>query len=269
MNETWATGNLEHWLRPTADPAWHLREIGYDRTREADIETCFAIGNGLLGVRASRAISRGPTWVTYQKHLTWASWPRTYVAGLFDTPNVLPPVPSLVPTPDWLRLRIWVDDELVSLSCGHLQKHQRTLDIRLGLLLTEWEQRLPAHHVVSVRTLRMVSLAERALALQLLRLRIDGDAAKVRLEASFEQAGSIELKWTWTWQQEFGQVADFIRLSAFAKGGENEDDTQRRAAHAITQAEAAGWRAVLTAHEQAWMERWRLADIEIAGDAKI
>jgi trehalose/maltose hydrolase-like predicted phosphorylase len=311
MNETWATGNLEHWLRPTADPAWHLREIGYDRTREADIETCFAIGNGLLGVRASRAISRGPTWVTYQKHLTWASWPRTYVAGLFDTPNVLPPVPSLVPTPDWLRLRIWVNDELVSLSCGHLQKHQRTLDIRLGLLLTEWEQRLPAHHVVSVRTLRMVSLAERALALQLLRLKIDGDAAKVRLEASFEQAGSTlelvrvergaalwrtaesgktlaiaararldvdrqflsketsELKWTWTWQQESGQVADFIRLSAFAKGGENEDDTQRRAAHAITQAEAAGWRAVLTAHEQAWMERWRLADIEIAGDAKI
>lgn len=309
MNETWATGNLEHWLRPTADPAWHLREIGYDRTREADIETCFAIGNGLLGVRASRAISRGPTWVTYQKHLTWASWPRTYVAGLFDTPNVLPPVPSLVPTPDWLRLRIWVNDELVSLSCGHLQKHQRTLDIRLGLLLTEWEQRLPAHHVVSVRTLRMVSLAERALALQLLRLKIDGDAAKVRLEASFEQAGSTlelvrvehgaalwrtaesgktlaiaararldvdrqflsketsELKWTWTWQQESGQVADFIRLSAFAKGGENEDDTQRRAAHAITQAEAAGWRAVLTAHEQAWMERWRLADIEIAGDA--
>ena len=157
----------------------------------------------------------------------------------------------------------------------------------------------------------MVSLAERALALQLLRLKIDGDAAKVRLEASFEQAGSTlelvrvehgaalwrtaesgktlaiaararldvdrqflsketsELKWTWTWQQESGQVADFIRLSAFAKGGENEDDTQRRAAHAITQAEAAGWRAVLTAHEQAWMERWRLADIEIAGDAKI
>ena len=37
-------------------------------------------------------------------------------------------------------------------------------------------------------------------------------------------------------------MADFIRLSAFAKGGENEDDTQRRAAHASTQAEAAGWR---------------------------
>ena len=188
--ETSASDCLESWLTPTADPAWQLVEGGYDPAREAEIETWFAIGNGLLGVRASRAISRGATWVTYQHHLNWASWPRTYVAGLFDTPNVLPPVPGLVPAPDWLRLRIWINDQLLSLRTGELQAHRRTLELRRGLLLTDWVQRQPGGHRVRMQTLRAVSLADRALAMQLLRLAIEGEPARVRLEASFEFTGS-------------------------------------------------------------------------------
>ncbi len=159
--ETSARERLESWLAPTADPAWRLVESDYDPAREAEIEASLAIGNGLLGVRASRAISRGATWVTYQHHLTWASWPRTYVAGLFDTPNVLPPVPGLVPAPDWLRLRIWVNDQLLLLRRGELQIHRRTLDLRRGMLLTNWVQKQPAGALVRVQTLRAVSLADR------------------------------------------------------------------------------------------------------------
>ena len=90
-----ASDDLERWLSPAADSAWQLVETGYDPSREAQIEACFAVGNGLLGVRAARAISRASSWVTYQNQLVWASWPRTYVAGLYDTPNVLPAVPGL------------------------------------------------------------------------------------------------------------------------------------------------------------------------------
>ena len=39
-----------------------------------------------------------------------ASWPRCYVAGLFDRPNTEPPVPALVPVADWSRLRLVLDD---------------------------------------------------------------------------------------------------------------------------------------------------------------
>jgi len=87
-------------------------------------------------------VSRGPTWVTYQHHLTWASWARTYVAGLYDTPNVLPPVPGLVPAPDWLRARIWVNDNLVLLRSGELRNYHRTLDLRHGRNVPS---RMPAH----------------------------------------------------------------------------------------------------------------------------
>ena len=93
-----AQQQIEQWvdgaLRPTADPGWVLEVPRYDPIRESDVESRFAIGNGFLGMRGARAASRGPMWVSWLHTLNWASWPRTYVAGLFDTPNTVPPVPA-------------------------------------------------------------------------------------------------------------------------------------------------------------------------------
>jgi len=305
-----AHDRVGHWMAPHPDPVWQLIEVGYDPAREAQIEACFAISNGLLGSRASRAVSRGPTWVTYQHHVTWASWPRTYVAGLYDTPNLLPPVPGLVPAPDCFRVRIWVDDCLVLLRSGELQTYRRTLDLRRGLLLIAWVQRAPDGHVVRVESLRAVSLADRAIAVQLLRLSVDGEATRVRLEASLESSGSAldllysqrgsavwrtaesektlaissraglidrsvtaetktAMKGTWVWEQRPGEVTDFVRLSAFARGDANARATERRARLGMNRAEAAGWAGILSAHEKAWAERWRLSDLQMEGDANL
>ena len=181
--------DMHDTMQPTDDPDWTLDEHGYDPLRESSIESRFAIGNGFLGVRASRSVSRGPTWLTWAPWLVWASWPRTYVAGLFDTPNTDPPVPALVPVADWLRVRIRLDGETLLLRRGRTLEHRRTLDMRRGLLLAEWRQRTPAGVIAHVRTLRLVSQAERALGLQLLSLELDRDGVEVKLEASFESAG--------------------------------------------------------------------------------
>ncbi len=301
------SARLGEWMEPTPDPAWRLVEKGYDPTREPQIEACFAISNGLLGSRASRSVSRGPSWITYQHNLTWASWERTYVAGLYDTPNVMPPVPGLVPAPDWLRARIWVDDNLILLRTGELQNYGRVLDLRRGLLLIDWVQKAPTGHLVRVRTLRAVSLADRALALQLLCIGVDGAPATVRLEASFEsttsaldlvrsrsgsavwrtagsgktlaisarlrlmnRSGASEakgaMKWTWEWEQEPGEETEITRMAVFVRGDDDAGATERQSRAGIAGADEVGWPGVLRAHEQAWAERWRLSDIEIAGD---
>ena len=88
--------------------------------RETGVESRFAVSNGFLGVRGARAISRGPTWVSWLNMFNWTSWPRTYVAGLFDTPNAEPVVPALVPVADWLRVRILLDDVPLLLRSGDL-----------------------------------------------------------------------------------------------------------------------------------------------------
>jgi trehalose/maltose hydrolase-like predicted phosphorylase len=87
-------------LQPTLEPGWVLNHEGYSVLTESAVESRFAFGNGFLGMRAARSISRGPTWTSWLGYIRWASWPRCYLAGLFDTPNTEPPVPALVPIAD-------------------------------------------------------------------------------------------------------------------------------------------------------------------------
>jgi trehalose/maltose hydrolase-like predicted phosphorylase len=176
-------------LEPTDDPGWVLHEHGTGALRESGIESRFAVSNGFLGVRAARAVSRGASWPTWLPSPSWASWPRTYVAGLFDTPNTDPPVPALVPVADWLRVRILLDGEALLLRRGTTLEHRRTLDMRRGGLLAGWRQRTESGVVALVRTLRLVSQADRALGLQFCQLVLDRDGVEVTLEASFEGAG--------------------------------------------------------------------------------
>ena len=96
-------------LQPTQDSSWVLTHEGYNVLTENAVESRFALGNGFLGMRASRPVSRGPTWVSWLGHIRWASWPRCYVAGLFDRPNTVPPVPALVPVADWSHVTLVLD----------------------------------------------------------------------------------------------------------------------------------------------------------------
>src|SRR6516165_4490662 len=119
----------------------------------------------------------------------WASWPRCYVAGLFDMPNTEPPVPALVPVADWSRVRILLDGEPWLAREGEVLLGTRKLDMRRALLLSAWTHRTPAGITVAGRELRLLSLADRAVGMQLLQLSLDRDGVDVRLEASFAMAG--------------------------------------------------------------------------------
>jgi len=65
----------------------------------------------------------------------------------------------------------------------------RKLDMRRGLLLSTWTHRTPAGITAAGRELRLLSLADRALGLQLLQLSLDRNGVDVKLEASFALAG--------------------------------------------------------------------------------
>jgi trehalose/maltose hydrolase-like predicted phosphorylase len=176
-------------LEPTQDPGWLLSHQGYNVLTESAIESRLAFGNGFLGMRAARSVSRGPTWVAWLGYSRWASWPRCYVAGLFDMPNTEPPVPALVPVADWSRVRILLDGEPLLAREGEVILGTRQLDMRRGLLLSAWTHRTPAGITATGRELRLLSLADRAAGLQFLQLALDRDGIDVRLEASFAMAG--------------------------------------------------------------------------------
>ncbi len=140
-------------------------------------------------MRAARAISRGSTWLSWLGYIKWASWPRCYVAGLFDRPNTEPPVPALVPVADWSRVRIVLDGKPQVLSAGQIVESARILDLKRGVLLSELNHRTESGIGLSGSELRLVSLADRATGLQLLRFSLDRDGVDVWLEANFAMAG--------------------------------------------------------------------------------
>ena len=176
-------------LEATEVSGWVLSHEGYNVLTESAVESRLAFGNGFLGMRAARSVSRGPTWVGWLGYSRWASWPRCYVAGLFDMPNTEPPVPALVPVADWSRVRILLDGEPLLAREGEVLLGTRKLDMRRGLLVSAWTHRTPAGITATGRELRLLSLADRAAGLQLLQLSLDRDGVDVRLEASFAMAG--------------------------------------------------------------------------------
>ena len=168
---------MEQALEPTADPAWLLTADGYDPLRERSLESRFAISNGFLGIRGARATTRGARWVVP---------PRTYVAGLFDRPDGEETKPELVPAADWLKVRILLPSGPLAHHPCVVSSHRMTLDVRRGALLSEFNDLKAPEVSLSMRTLRFVSLSERAAGLQLIRLQIEDGEAEIELEASFE-----------------------------------------------------------------------------------
>jgi trehalose/maltose hydrolase-like predicted phosphorylase len=291
---------MQHALERSADPAWVVDAEGYDALRERCLESRFAISNGFMGVRGTRAITRGARWVVP---------PHTYVAGLFDTLGAAGAVPELVPAADWLKVRILLLGEPLVHDPGDLSSHRMILDMRRGALLTECRDlgRLPLG--VRLRTLRLVSVSERAVGLQLIQLEIEEGEAEVVLEASFEglnlglvsewveqdlgvwrtkrsdkrlamaSAASLQIdgrdlpptelgqfKVSWSWRTCPGQIVCFERSVAVARSDVHDLDPHNRAREKLDEARRLGWRAVLAEHEAGWASRWQCSDVEVDGD---
>ena len=176
-------------MQPTAEPGWVLTHEGYSVLSESAVESRFALSNGFLGMRAARSITRGPTWLSWLGFIKWASWPRCYVAGLFDRPNTEPSVPALVPIADWSRIRILLDGEAVRMGDGESLANVRRLDLSRGVLISDIRYRTRSGIIVTASELRLVSMSDRAIALQLLRFSLDRDGVDVKLEANLAMAG--------------------------------------------------------------------------------
>ncbi len=164
-------------LQPTNDPAWLLDEVGYDPLRESSRESRFAISNGFLGVRGGRAVNRTVRTVVQ---------PRTYVAGLFDTPGTEQPMSGLVSAADWLLVSLSLPGQPLIHGLDVATWDRRTIDFQRGLVLNESHRQDADSLSVRVHTLRLVSASDRAIGLQLIEALFETGEFNVTMEASFD-----------------------------------------------------------------------------------
>jgi kojibiose phosphorylase len=99
---------------------WLITENGFDLARANVYETVLTVGNGYVGTRGT--LEEG--------HLGEVSG--TYLAGVYDAHDA--PVIDLVNAPDWLSLAVFVDGVRLDVRNATVVEHERTLDLRSGLM---------------------------------------------------------------------------------------------------------------------------------------
>jgi alpha,alpha-trehalose phosphorylase len=150
-------------IRERAYPVepWHVRETRLDLDVLAQSESVFALSNGHIGLRAN--LDEG------EPH----GLPGTYLNSFYE----LRPLPyaeagygfpesgqTIVNVTNGKPIRLLVDDEPFDVRYGDLVSHERVLDMRSGTLEREVEWVSPAGRSVRVRSTRMVSFTQRAIA---------------------------------------------------------------------------------------------------------
>ncbi|WP_405102834.1 glycoside hydrolase family 65 protein [Micromonospora sp. NBC_01412] len=150
-------------IRERAYPVepWHIRETRLDLDVLAQSESVFALSNGHIGLRGN--LDEG------EPH----GLPGTYLNSFYE----LRPLPyaeagfgfpesgqTIVNVTNGKLIRLLVDDEPLDVRYGELLAHERILDLRAGTLHRELHWRSPAGREVKVRSTRLVSFTQRALA---------------------------------------------------------------------------------------------------------
>lgn len=287
---------LESALTPPSDPSWRLDEPTYHPAIEHQVESCFTVANGAIGVRGSL------------DQPTIASAPLTLVAGLYDTPASPMAVPALVPAPNWPQWQIAIDGQPVAFPSEEEYPYHRTLDLQRGVLLSSWTLQDDAERRLHARSLRFASLADRDLVAQVVVLTVDQPVVvqlDIWLETpeewlTLESAASdlfvwqttgtgkrLALAWTaslrvdgvthppdrrnlrisWSWVATPGQVAILGRGVALARElPETAPDPSERVRRAIRRFEHGGLGQSFVNHVEAWAKRWREGDVVIDGD---
>ncbi|MET7601519.1 glycoside hydrolase family 65 protein [Streptomyces avermitilis] len=140
---------------------WALRERGLHLDVLPQSESVFALSNGHVGWRGN--LDEG------EPH----GLPGSYLNGVHET-HPLPYAEAgygypesgqtVINVTNGKVIRLLVDDEPFDLRYGRLRSHERVLDLRTGLLTRTCEWTSPAGSTVRVRSTRLVSFTQRAIA---------------------------------------------------------------------------------------------------------
>jgi alpha,alpha-trehalose phosphorylase len=140
---------------------WCVRERGLDLDLLAQSESLFALSNGHLGLRGN--LDEGEPYGTPGTYLNafYEVRPLPYAEPGYGDPEA---GQTVVNVTNGKLIRLLVDDEPFDVRYGHLRAHERLLDLRAGTLTRSADWQSPADSRVRVRSTRLVSLTQRAVA---------------------------------------------------------------------------------------------------------
>ncbi|QYN31853.1 glycoside hydrolase family 65 protein [Pseudonocardia sp. DSM 110487] len=144
----------------TVEP-WVVREPRLDLDRMGQVESVFALSNGHIGLRGN--LDEGEPHAMPGTYLNsfYERRPLPYAEGGYGYPES---GQTIINVTNGKLIRLLVEDEPFDLRYGQLRRHERVLDLQAGTLTREVEWASPAGRMVRVRSTRLVSLTQRAIA---------------------------------------------------------------------------------------------------------
>ncbi len=155
------------------DP-WRLVETQHNPEDLGVTETLFTVANGYVGMRGNPAEGRDAyahgTFVN-GFHETWPIRHAENAFGFAQTGQ------TIVNVPDAKLMKLYVDDEPLTLGLNDIEHYERSLDFRDGVLRRSLVWRTPSGKRVLVESTRMVSMTQRHLTVMTLEVTmLSGDA---------------------------------------------------------------------------------------------
>ncbi len=143
------------------DP-WRLVETSFRLDDVGVTETLFALGNGYLGMRGNHPEGRFA-----QEHGTFINgfhetFPIRHAEQAYGFAEV---GQTIINAPDAKVLRVYVDDEPLSLDVADVREYERVLDMRNGILTRRIRWMTPSGKDVLIDFERLISFDEKHLAL--------------------------------------------------------------------------------------------------------
>jgi alpha,alpha-trehalose phosphorylase len=140
---------------------WAVRETELDLDKLAESESLFALSNGHIGLRGN--LDEGEPNGLSGSYLAGFCevLPLPYAEAAYGYPESSQTVVNVT---DAKLIRLLVDDEPFDVRYGTLHSHERELDLRAGVLRRSVEWTSPSGATVKVRSTRLVSLTQRAVA---------------------------------------------------------------------------------------------------------
>ncbi|HZD98451.1 MAG TPA: family 65 glycosyl hydrolase, partial [Micromonosporaceae bacterium] len=140
---------------------WTIRESKLDLDVLAQCESVFALSNGHIGLRANLEEGEPHGLPGTYLNAVHELRPLHYGESIYGDPASSQTVVNVA---NGKVIRLLVDDEPFDVRYGSLEHHERVLDMRAGTLSRHAMWTSPAGRQIEVRTTRMVSFTERAMA---------------------------------------------------------------------------------------------------------
>jgi alpha,alpha-trehalose phosphorylase len=166
---------------------WSLRETTLNLDLMAQAESLFALSNGHLGLRGN--LDEGEPYGAPGTYLNSFHELRSlpYAEAGYGYPDE---GQSIVNVTNGKLIRVLIDDEPFDVRYGDLHEHQRRLDLRTGVLHRNVEWSSPSGARIRLRSRRIVSLTQRAIAA--VRLELEPVDASVQVVLQSELVANEE-----------------------------------------------------------------------------